>query len=329
MTTPFISCDNNNIPSYIDGKFSDKIVKNAADAIEALNDIHHIMQFENAEQEYVEVYTETVGNTIFYRLQQVYHNISVDGYQLVISTSNDGVIQSLTGHYYPNLTMDTSPKISVEQAKDIVRQHEFKKSNANIDPVSNGLCIFFYGLKSSPELAWNITTLFSQYFISATDGRIISGGTFMNMSTSGGISSSGGGLVSFPILQIEDKFFLQDEFRNIEMYDGKSQYIEQTIENSIIAGDSRDKIINEYENYPKLWSKHFRAIRVYRNLIKIYDYYSNILGRNGADDCHLPIRVVVDFCDGVDEGPEYLDWCDNAGCATYPTSTYIIVGHEL
>ena len=69
---PICEADDNNVVCFIDGKFSDKSIQSADDALDALNDIHHIMGFENVYQEFEEVRSESVDlgrMTHFYRLQ--------------------------------------------------------------------------------------------------------------------------------------------------------------------------------------------------------------------------------------------------------------------
>jgi LPXTG-motif cell wall-anchored protein len=138
---PYSLSDDNGTPNYIDGKFSDKSVNSAGEAIKALNDIHYSMGFENAEQEFEKVYSDSVEIpnqevTNFYRLQQTYHNIPVYGYQLIVSTDTSGNIESLTGHYYPNIEVDINPTISMDDAKNIVSENE-----SSSESVSDGLYI--------------------------------------------------------------------------------------------------------------------------------------------------------------------------------------------
>lgn len=278
-TTPFISCDNNNIPSYIDGRFSDKIVKSSQDAIDALNDIHHIMQFENAEQEFVEVYADTVGNTVFYRLQQVYHNVDVSRHQLVIATDRSGVIQSLTGHYYPNLNMDTSPQISMEKAREIVRR------DSELDRVAcKGLNVYTH-IGKTPELVWIFKTFYDDYTISANDGRIITVFSTMISSDTGTGTDFNGDTVEFPISIQNNEFVMSDESRKIEMYDAQGR-------------SAPDDILKYNDNNPILWSNHPEAISLYANIRKTYDYYLNVLGRNGTDNKGRTIQGLVCWCGG-------------------------------
>ncbi|MBR4026589.1 MAG: M4 family metallopeptidase [Lachnospiraceae bacterium] len=305
---PYTSCDDNNIPNYIDGKFSDKKVNSIEDAVDALNDIHYIMQFENPEQEFEEVYESSVnlGNqTNYYRLQQVYHSIPVYGYQLIVSTDSNGTIQALNGHYYPEIDMEINPRLSMNEAKDVV----IDDIGESVELVSDGLYIYVdnQGISS---LVWIIRSATYTYIVSAQDGEIISGGELFDGYIEGTGKDTNNNTVTFPVVQKDNKFYLADDVRNIIVHDSALQ-------------NSEGEIIIENTNDSALWSTHPEALSAYSSLIKVYDYYANILGRNGTDDAHKQIKLVVRGC--VDT--EHTQ-CLNAYCSELPNITKVVIYHN-
>lgn len=302
---PYSTCDDNGIPNYIDGKFSNKIIGSANDAIDALNDIHYIMGFQNAEQEFEEVYSESISLgeiTKFYRLQQVYHNIPVYGYQLIISTNAEGEIQTLTGHYYPAINIETIPVLSMQDAKNIVSEN-----SGTIDIVSDGLYIY---IDEIATLCWKIRTFSNSYFVDSKTGSIVA---VISEIADGVTTGEGTNLlneqVSFPVDDLGG-YSLYDSLRAIRIADANHQ-------------DSIGIPITENRN--DNWNTHQEAITVYTNMIKVFDYYANVFGRDGADDSHTEVYIDVNYRDG-----NYLDSNGQYSNAFYSSSiqgcTFIAIG---
>lgn len=306
---PYIDSDDNGVPNFIDGVFSEKTVSNAEEAVNALNDIHHIMQFENANQEFIEVYSESLnldGQTNYYRLQQVYHNIPVYGYGLVVSTNASGKIQTLSGHYYSGIAVEIKSTITAIEAKTIV--HEYTGEDKAL--VSDGLYIYTDN-QESPVLTWLIRSYNYTYFISAYDGSIVSGINSMDADTTGSGTNLDGDVVTFPISDMGDAFRLQDPLRNIVVSDADNSY-------------SLGQVVSENTNTTTSWSNHREAITGYTNLITIYDYYSNILGRDSSDNNHQKINLVVRCCNGQED----TKICNQALANIVGNDAYLLVGHS-
>lgn len=322
-SVPYATCDDNGVPNYIDGKYSKKTVKSAAEAIDSLNDIHHIMQFDNAKQEFKEVHSESVDlgkTTKFYRLQQYYHNVPVYGYQLIVSTNSAGEIETLSGHYYPDVNVNTTPSISMEQAKTII-----KNSGVTSKLVSRGLCIYI-DESNNPNLCWEIMSIYKTYIVSAKNGTILSENNMADNVFGNGINLHGEN-VSFPVLIDNGVYFLSDELRNIKVYDANidSAFID-VLSND---GNLSDYLVTEQNNSNDLWSNHADAITSYSTIIKVYDYYSNILGRNGPDDNHQEVCIFVRMCENKHN--EVGSACCNASARSYAEAdkTAIFIGHSM
>lgn len=268
---PYNDIDDNGVLNFIEGKYSDKKVNSIADAIESLNDIHNIMKFDNAQEEFMGVYSENVnlGNaTNYYRLQQIYKNIPVYGYQMTVSTNADGEIQTLSGHYYPEININIEPQISDDEAR---------KNIENSNCTSDGLCIYIDD--NTPVLCWKMIDSYATYFIDAKTGEITA--TISNVIDES-ITGKGANLenneVSFPVEKTSDKYYLYDNLRNIRIADSNHQ-------------NNQGTPINEETN--DNWSSHREAITVYTNMLKIFDYYANVLGRDSASNSHRETYINV------------------------------------
>lgn len=277
-TVPFTASDDNDVPTYIDGKFSEKIIKNADDAIQALNDIHYIMRFENAEQEFEEVYSQSVPlgqTTNFYRLQQTYHNIPVYGYQLIVSTDEQGEIQALNGHYCPEIDIDINPSITMVKAKNIVENVANDSDNR-----SDGLYILAEN-KGEAALVWKIVTFDRDYFVDAKTGDIVKEESNIRDNNIGKGNDMAGNEKEFPVYYEDNQFYMIDDTRNIYMLEGNH------------SGSA--SLISASENTPERWSVFPEGISAYNNITDTYDYYANILGHAGADKNNIPTYIVVNY----------------------------------
>ncbi len=142
--------------NFIEGSFSDIRVTDELAAIESLYDIYYLMHFQNPSREFKKVYIEDG----FFRFQQFYHNIPVEGYQLSILTNKGGKILSLSGQYYRNLDVDTHPKITKTQAEKII-------------PNSKKVSLCIYIKDDRPVLSWKLSGTTKTYYLNANTGEII------------------------------------------------------------------------------------------------------------------------------------------------------------
>lgn len=313
--TPEIYCDDNNIPNFINGIFTSKKINSATDAIEALNDIHYIMQFCDARKEFTEVCSDTIGNdnkVNYYRLQQVYHNIPVYGHQLVVSADTEGNAETVSGHYYPGLNIDTQPTITEEQARKILSEQE---ENSNI--TSKGLCI--YASDNEVFLTWNIKTDTEECFIDANTGELIKSISMVNEeNVTGSANNLKNQPISFPVSHDGSSYKLMDNIRNVYITDAH-----HTTSTKLIGYDNTDEDVVT-ENSNDAWNNHQEAVSAYDNIIRVYDYYANKLGRSGIDKKNKRLAVTVNIRQNADES-----WYNAAYCGINSSSNnedWIIIG---
>lgn len=280
-TVPFISCDDNGVPNFIHGKTTDKKVKSGADAIASLAEISHLMQMKQPSEEFKTVDSATLyqaGGARAYRLQQVYRGVPVYGCQLVVSTDSGGVTTALSGHYLPNLSVNTTPGISETKAKNLV----------GTDCRSEGLQIRVDD-SGRPVLCWVISTDEKQYLIDANSGEILSCRSTLIAETVTGSGNrhirSNGSILSAPVtfsVNLENRVYsLYDSTRNIRVTD---------------ANHTDDRVgtpVSETSNTN--WAAYPEAVTVYTNAARVYDFYKNTLGRDGADNKHKEWCIVINF----------------------------------
>lgn len=277
---PEITVDEeDNIPSFIDGKFSDVLVHDSSDAIKALDDIKNIMNFENPEEEFVENKVQKNANICYYRLGQVYNGVPVYGKELVVSASESGEIISLSGDYDPHLSLSVEPIISEETAKENAKEYNGYSGTVK----SNGLVIYNIGCET-PELVWEIFVGMNHYFISATSGEVVDYYGVMTNSAIG-VDVKGENREFNVTKESDNNFSLVDGLRNIRVYDAGNGELD------IINGSSSATPISSTDN---TWNNP-AGVTAISNISKVYDYYLNILGRDSTNNNHATIHVWVNY----------------------------------
>lgn len=270
-------------PSFINGRIVDTKITTSKKAISALNSIHNLMGFENAEQEFKEknVSTTNLGpETKFFRLQQYHRDIPVFGRQLVLSTDGEGNMESLSGLYTP--IQDESKATITEN--DAVAAIQKKEKAAEFS--SEGL---FYYVNASEKgiLCWKICTPQNVYFVNAKTGAIEhSYATEIDFGQE--IICSGMSLAStrinYPVYANNGTRKLYDVRRDISVRECSANG--DRVGAEIFATGNDASIIG---------NQHPAAITAMNNMIKIFDYYVNVFGRRSADGNSLPIHIVVNY----------------------------------
>lgn len=270
-------------PSFINGKIINTKITSSQKAISALNNIHNLMGFENAEQEFKEknVTTTNVGPaTKFFRLQQYHRDIPVFGRQLVLSTDGEGNMQSLSGQYSP-IQDESTATLTEDAAIKVVEKTETAQQYN-----SEGL---FYYVNASEKgvLCWKIGTPRNVYFVNAKTGTIehsystdieygqdiICGGTSLASTR-----------IDYPVYAKDGKIKLYDVRRDISVLECNGNNDYDGVEISTTGND-----------LTVIGRNHQAAITAMNNMVKIFDYYVNVFGRRSANGNGHPIHLVVNF----------------------------------
>lgn len=130
--------DENGIPKFIDGTFTERIVKDSESVLLALNDIKDLMKINDVNKEFEVLNVSNSENITFYKLQQKYNGIDVYGEQLIIAVDNDGNVLSLSGEYIPNITVDSKNELTDEE----IMNKLIAKYDADIEIMSKDKMIY-------------------------------------------------------------------------------------------------------------------------------------------------------------------------------------------
>jgi bacillolysin len=170
------------LPRFILGKFPvDGGLTPEKAAIHFLSEIKEVFMMADPEQELSMLRTDRdpMGMT-HVRFRQEYRGLRVYGSEMVVHFDSAGNIRSINGDYLPDLSMDTTPAISGEQAQAIALSD---MSDAAARLTSQELLVFnrllLGGQDDRDSLAWKTVIAASAsadewvYFIDAHDGRIL------------------------------------------------------------------------------------------------------------------------------------------------------------
>ena len=299
-----IESNNTKNPSFITGHFTESKITSSKTAISALNNLHHIMGFKNAEQEFKEASVNTLqlgASTTFYRLQQYHEGIPVFGRQLVICVNKDGIAESLSGHY-SSITTTTEPKFTEDKAQALI-QKEDPNSNITLEGLH-----YYVDSNDKSTLCWKISTENYEYFISAVNGNLIKKLPLLIDYGRYRIDSANdllGQSVEFPYYKIENTKYLYDTERNILI---------KRCNAPLSTGINVSTTTN--------WDNDTDAITAFNHIIKTYDYYKNALNWKGADNKGRRISVTVDYYKENNNRNH-----DNAYSSTLSDETRILLGN--
>lgn len=292
-TLPDITIDEEDyIPSFIDGTYSDNIVTDFDSAISSLEDVKHLMGIGDAAKEFVGDQKNEFDGTNYYRLQQMYGEYVVYGKDLVVTTDEEGKVLSLSGDYDPIYDIiDTTININAEKACEIISAEGYA---GNTEPQ-----LVVYTLDGYNELAWLFDGDSYTAFVSAVDGIIINSLTKLITDTEATVGrgeNSEGETVSINTVfdDAAQKYYLYDSVRNITYYDLNNADYTYTLSNG-----GRDAKISDYYAHPKLsdgdniWSDS-AAIDFVENVSGVYDYYLETIGLYSFDGKNGGIHAFFD-----------------------------------
>lgn len=306
------------IPSFIHGKYTEDIISSGQDAINSLQDVQHLLKIKNPQTEFECIEESGILDTNYYRLQQYYNGIKVEGSQIVVATDNGGHSESLTSSYVP-LDFELKPiAVSEEQAKEIVLKDFEKEGSAEISEVvlcrdkMSGNYIQAYKILGNGFK--NDEFITGIYIVSAISGEIINFNSFLKLST---VSASGldnnNVRRDFEVEKINDNlYYLADFSKNIAVYDaGNKQVSYKTITKSDgtftfevywnntwvpTSWFSKAAVVQDKNNK---WNDS-EAVSLYANLWDTYNYYLTNLERKGFDDKNGEVFAVYNDHHGWD-----------------------------
>ena len=221
-----------------------------------------------------------------YKFTQVYNGIPIYGSVITLLTDLDGNVVGFNSSYIP-ININTTADVSGENAlnKSGIEYQEFKSAE-----------LVIYIDDAEPKLSWNITYTNSSgnscnavvdantaepYIVNPLSSQIAASGKDEN-----GIKRD----FNVEYDSDEEFYVMHDYRRDITVYD---------LNNNINAGDYRDNEIRQINppinSYSNDWSDDSIAVGTYVNVIKCFDYYKDIFGRNGFFLAARPIDLYINW----------------------------------
>jgi len=318
----------------IEGKYSEIVVENADDALDALQGIHTIVGITDPYNELKLLVVNSDEYGAEYTFAQVYNGYDVYSRRITVSADASGVTDSLGSGAYPTgklAAVDTTVTISKADAEALAEN----KYGGECKVVADSTTMVYFTIneyEENPVFAYSVSVsgdnsegkyVEATIFIDSKNGDII----YVNSNVTGASADTGSGKneqgdkVTFPIAFTWTDwyfFYMEDLEREIQMYD------------QILFMDFR---IGSELN----WWTDETAISAYTNIIKTYDWYKNTLGRESVDGNGLDLKVVVHddsyyenaFWRGSDST---LHFCDNSPSNKNDVTTsgaLDVVAHEF
>lgn len=290
------------IPSTILGKYSEKTVNDFDSAIDSLKDISNIMLFENVENEFIGISKKEIDGVHHYKLQQYYKNVKVYGKQLIVTTNELGEVISLSGNYDPIYSL-------LNEEKNLTSNDAFEIALGIDSSIENNSELIIYTLDGvQAEYAW-IFDAAKTIIISAFDGAVLE--TYENINTIeipsiGSGNNEDGNPVSFNTVFNEEnnEYVFYDSVRNILYHDLKG------IDSNTLGWDPL-RNLDALKDNDNIWTSdgNEKAITLYENLSKVYDYYLNVLGLYSYDGNGGAVYAYVN--DNYDNGNNAFNWGPN------------------
>ncbi|MBR3917665.1 MAG: M4 family metallopeptidase [Clostridia bacterium] len=318
----------------IEGKYSELVVENADDALDAIQGIRTIVGVTDPYNELKLVVVNSDEYGAEYTFAQVYNGYEVYARRITVSANLSGVTDSLGSGFYPSTKLaeiDTNIKVAQQDAEKIANN----KYGGECKVVEGSTNFVYYTIneyENSPVFAYRMDVAGEDsnnkyteatIFIDSQTGEI----AHIEKHITGVSAETGSGKnelgqkVSFPVVFTWTDwyfYYMQDIERDIQMYNQ--------------AFDTNFRIGSEIN-----WWTDETAISAYTNMIKTFDWFKNTLNRNSLDGNGMNIKVVV-HNDLYDDnafwhgGKKTLNFCDNSFGSSLKTSTAAaldVVAHEF
>ncbi len=302
----------------IDGTFTVDTVTDAASAAALLNRMstHLGIPAGFADAADITMSTNAFGS-VYYRLRPTVNGLRVMGSEVVLTTDSSGTVTSLISSYDPAVTsvsivpvgtVDRASKVIDLVKADLLSDFGGRPSQATKDAFlatlsfDTELVIYNEDLNNPPQLAWRVVvtsaadsiypSVGTRYFIAANGAKP---GTIINeFSTAqhalAPVRSSGtdqlGKVRTVAAANTGTSIVLTDAVRNISTF--------ATTYQSSWSG--LPSIPGTAVGYTTSWLRS--AVSAQANMIRVYDYYSTVLGRDSFDDNHAHVVMSIDYNPG-------------------------------
>ncbi len=298
-----IVLNDNNVPKYISGKFTDLKVLDKDTAIKALTEVKDLFKISNVSNEFIVEEIKTNEDVTYYEFQQKYNSIEVLGGELTMSVDKDGNVLAVNGNYVPNIKVSTYGLLNENEIKEKLKQiygteTEYLEMKKYIYVDVSETSVVYDALLVSNKGAYEVV-------VNAKDGNVI---TADELGKSANYVYTGKGLndvehtinlkENTDLLSREKSYEFYDEERNIQIVDATYMGADLTgLAGALVFSGITPFTARMNENgelrYNTGIEKLKNAVTTMSYFEDIYDYYKNVLGRDSYDNKGSKIIVNI------------------------------------
>ena len=325
------SYNENGIPKFIRGNFTNTKVTNEEEALKVLGEISEL-QIQDATKEFQLDYTETSENFTYYRFDQVYNDLKVYNQNVVLTVDSNGNVSSFSGYYIPNIEVSTSALKTDEEIKNLALGYLGEEGKIESSEK------IIYLLEEVPVLAYHIVGISKdkakEMIWDANTGELIVATDLFDAATPYEYTGMGLNNVTHTITLEEyfDVGFLATEYRFIDP--GRDivvsncndlgpvfSIVASIVNNNALYKDPISFRMNE-NGALTYYDLEFvqNAVSTMAHYEKIYDYYKNVLGRDSYDGKGSTIYVCIGLTSETFSGEDL----NNAFWASSPVNRMFI-----
>lgn len=195
--------ESEDVPLFVNGRFTDRAVNSGADAVAAVGDIAPLFGVRNASEELSPIGETTYDGITYYRMQQTYKGLEVYGHQLVVSAV-DGSAATVSGEFVPDISLDVDSALELaDEGADLV---------------------VYVTEDNGPEVAVRRTDSAGVSFFSLSTGELIGYESKVHFDSATGHAKIDGVNYEFDTTSTGDgSYELSDTARNLFVYDANDK----------------------------------------------------------------------------------------------------------
>ncbi len=256
----------NSTPYIISGNFLKNKVNSIDEAISELNNLKSLYGISDPKKEFKVVNTVKIDNQKYYRLQQYYKDVLVEGCQIIFDVSSNGDVNRIVSTYNKNISnINIVPKIEKEELENIIEEE--LADDINLEETE---LVITNDEEDNMILTWKtLITVDSLYddtdftescyiYLNAKDGEIIKA-VPIGLGLLATAENQKNEIVDINISKNNDEYLLFDEERNIQIYE---------LNNSNKINDNNPVTSNDKNKWDNT-----TAVSTLNNIAKIYDYF--------------------------------------------------------
>ena len=282
--------ENESQVTSIEGKFSNVVIDDSVDALDAIQSVHTIIGIENAYDELTEsvVTEDEYGGE--YSFQQVFKGFKIYGREITVSANETGESDFLTSNLFPTASLESFTVENIIAKETIIDSLKNLYGNdISVDISSVETIIYsFDEYVNNPTAAYivhingndkNGSKISKKVIMNANSGSVILelSANHEDKTVTGSGKDEKGNKVSFPI-----QFTLTDWYFYY-MYNSETKV--QMYKDGLMFDHRIGSEINHWTDG--------QAISAYVNMNKVIEWWRTEFNRNSLDDNNMEVKVIV------------------------------------